>query len=132
MKKMTTLITAVALSTVTFGAYAYGQNDFCKSQPKYQQAHGSHHHMKPHSKSCDRYQKMTPEQRQAKMEKRIDRKVQRMTSELNLTQKQQHKLKRILQDRFEKKRELYRESRQQINQMLSPEQREMMQNKRKA
>lgn len=132
MKKMTTLITAITLSTVTFGAYAYGQNDFCKSQAKYQEAHGFHHHMKPHSKSCNRFQKMTPEQRQAKMEKRIDRKVERMAYELNLTQKQQHKLKRILLKRSEKKRELYRESRQQINQILNPEQREMMQSKRKA
>ena len=88
--------------------------------------------MKPHSKTYDRLKKMTPEQRQAKMEKRIDRKVERMTSELNLNQKQQRKLKHILLQQSEKKRELYRESRQKINQILNPEQREMMQSNRKA
>ncbi len=125
MKKLTTLVTALTLSSLSFGAYAYNHNDddFFKNERgaysvKDKKCHG-------HFDRKSFYQS-SPEQRQAKMEKRIERKVQRMAERLDLTEKQQHKLKKILKHKALKKMELRKETRQQVRELLTPQQREQM------
>ena len=125
MKKVTTLATAIVLSTLSFGAYAHnhGQGDFFKNQ-RVAQYDGQHDFNKQHKK-CH-HKKISPQERHAKMQQRIDRKVERMADKFKLSQKQQHELKQILQAKYEKKRQLRKESRQQIHDLLTPEQRRLM------
>jgi len=111
MKKLTTLMTALALTSASFAVLADGQNDAYKGDKKcHHKTMGEHH------------KNLNPAERQAKMEKRINFKVERMTKKLNLTENQQNKLKNILIKKSEKKRELYMGTKQQIRGILNPEQ----------
>jgi len=109
MKKLTTLVTAIVLSSASFAVFA-DSHMHEKGDKK------CHHEFKQH------FQNLSPTERQAKMEKRINFKVERMTQRLDLTVKQQHKLKLILKDKAQQKRQLYKETKQQIHNILSPEQ----------
>ncbi|WP_321325424.1 hypothetical protein [Thiomicrorhabdus sp.] len=119
MKKLTTLVTAIVLSSASFAVLAdshmYGKGD-----------------KKCHHDSKQYYQKLSLAERQAKMENRINFKVERMAKRLDLTKKQQHKLKQILKNKAEKKRELYKETKQQIHNILNPEQIKKMKRFKKA
>lgn len=105
---------ALALTSASFAVYA-DSHSFEKGDRK---CHGSMH---------QKHKNMSPEARQAKMEKRITHKVERMTKKLDLNEKQQRQLTQILEHKALKKRELYKESKQQILDILNPEQVQKMQ-----
>jgi len=111
---------ALALTSASFAVYA-------DSHMNDKGAKKCHHH----SMHKD-HKKLSPEERQAKMEKRISHKVERMTKKLDLTEQQQAQLTDILKNKMQKKRELYKESKQQIENILNPEQIQKMKAFKKA
>ena len=132
MKKLTTLVAALALTSASFAVFADGQNNYSKSEGSSHYSHDKGDKKCHHKKMGQKHQNLSPEQRQAKMEKRINFKVERMTKKLNLTENQQHELKSIFVKRAEKKRELYKETKQQIRGILNPEQIQKMEKFKKS
>jgi len=126
MKKLTTLVAALAITSASFAVFADCQNNYNKSEGSSHHSHDKCDKKCHHKKMDKKHQNLSPEQRQAKMEKRINFKVERMTKKLNLTENQQNELKSIFVKRAEKKLELYKETKQQIKDILNPEQVEKM------
>lgn len=106
MKKITTLISAIALSSASFAIYAdsHFSNDNSYHKSERMEHYGDHkkdkkcHHGSMHHK----HQKLSQEARHAKMEKRIQYKVEKMTKKLNLNASQQQQLTQILKQKAEK------------------------------
>lgn len=115
MKKLTTLVTAIVLSSASFAVVA-DSHMYEKGDKK------CHHEFKQH------FQNLTPAERQAKINKRINFKVERMAKRLDLTERQQIQLKQILKNKAQNKFKMYKETRQQIHNILNPEQIKKIQN----
>ena len=67
---------------------------------------------------------VSPEKRQAMIQLKIENKLERLTAKLDLTPKQQVKIREILKDKQLKKQQMRDETRMQIDQVLTAEQRQ--------
>lgn len=136
MKKLTTLITAMALSLATFAIYADSHQSY--EGLNYKNERMKHHGDDKKDVNCHhgsmnyKDHKTTQEERQTKMEKRIQYKVEKMTKKLDLNAVQQQQLAQILKQKAEKKSDLNKETKQQIKAILNPEQIQKMQHFKKS
>lgn len=137
MKKATTLIGAIALASMTSLAFAGGQG--CDRNFEGAMQSKTHHFEKSmqhrHGKICDhkgqqgkyfgmRGKNITPEKRQALMQLKVENRLERMTRKLDLTKEQQAEIRSIMQDRQQQMHQLRQQSRDEINKVLTKDQRE--------
>ena len=141
MNKVTKIAGIMALASITSVAIAGGYSCGSKAQ---QHQHKSHHcHMMKgdykgekmhHGKSCagkfGSHKNMTPEKRAALMQLKVENKLEHMTRHLNLTAEQQTEIRSIMQDIQQKKLALKKQKREQINKVLTEEQKELRNNYR--
>ncbi|WP_321276971.1 hypothetical protein [Thiomicrorhabdus indica] len=137
MNKFTKVVGIIALASVTGLAVAGGYGCGMKGEQFSQKAEycqmmkgerqGFHHKMH-HGKSCDAkfgHQKnMTAEKREALMQLKVENKLERMTRHLDLTAEQQSEIRSIMQATQQKKFELKQQVREQIDKVLTDEQKQ--------
>lgn len=104
-------------------AQHHGENDFFKNQRDYAE---NQHHQKHTKSHCNKDKKSGDYQhkKQAKMEHRIEKKVSKMSKRLDLSPKQQQELTQLLNKNYEQKRALRKEFKQEVKNLLTPEQRQ--------
>ena len=121
----------VVLTGALTGASAIALADSGYEHKPGMSKHGDHaswdkkSHRKGHhcSKNGDKAN-VSPEKRQAMMQLKIENKLERLTAKLDLTPKQQVKIREILKDKQLKKQQMREETRMQIDQVLTAEQRQ--------
>ncbi len=152
MSKLTKVAGIVALASVTglamAGGYGCGmksehfaqKSEHCQMMKGERQgAHKGYQHQKMHhGKSCEaklghhkfghhkvgNYENMSEQKREALMQLKVENKLERMTQHLNLSAEQQKEIRSILQNTQQKKFELKQQSREQIDKVLTQEQKQ--------
>lgn len=139
MNRVTKIAGILALASITgvsiAGSHACGLQDkhhsfkseHCQMKNGDYKSHKMHH-----GKSCagklGSHKNMTPEKRAALMQLKVENKLERMTHHLNLTPEQQTEIRNIMQDTQKKKLALKKQKREQINKVLTEEQKELRNN----
>lgn len=129
MKKINLLLTALLFAGSTnlvFAGHDYGSlnGDRCHDMKP-----PCHHKAPPPchgKKGKGNIMNMNAEDRQAFMQKRLDRKVKRMTKRLDLNTKQQKEVRAILQDSQKQMIQLREHTKEKIKKVLTKEQQERM------
>lgn len=125
MTKLSQLLIAATLSSLSLGAYAHNSSahDFFKN-----------HRATPYSTDAsqpqyckhNQQQKIHRAERHARMQKRVDFKVAKMASKLGLNKQQQQQYRNIIEERMQQQRHLKRQYRSQLRNLLTPQQRAIL------
>jgi len=133
MNKITKMMGMVVLTGALTGASAIALADSGYEHKPGMSKHGEHsfwdkksHHKGHHCSKKGHKADVSPEKRQAMMQLKIENKLERLTAKLDLTPKQQVKIREILKEKQLKKQQMRKETRMQIDQVLTVEQRQKL------
>lgn len=141
MNKLTKVVGIVALASVTGLAMAGGygcamkgehfaqKSEHCQMMKGERHGHGAHYGYQHHKGHC---KNMSDQKREALMQLKVENKLERMTRHLNLNAEQQKEIRTILQNTQQKKFELKQQSREQIDKVLTEEQKQQREEFRQA
>ena len=125
---MTKLIAALALGSISFGAIAQGheKDNFFTNQNT--SLHNNYAHKDRHHTNCGHQKpnKMAHKQYKEKRALRIQRKVEKMANKLDLTPNQKVQLTIVIKNKAQQKHNLRKQYREQLRQILTPEQRKRL------
>ncbi|MBN2865778.1 MAG: hypothetical protein JXK16_07200 [Thiotrichales bacterium] len=130
MNKMTKVMGLVALAgalnVASMSAFAGNHNE-CKSVMHKQGSHSQCEHRDNRDQHCSKkgsWYKASPEKKQAMMQLKIENRLEQMTRKMDLSPEQQIQVRKIMQESHLKTREIREQMRAQIDQVLTPEQRQ--------